>query len=103
MMYDFIKFILGLFILYTNPIGICIVVGSMIIGAVLCKFTNWKVVLACICFCAYMLILGILSTLSKNNLDNIWMSVVFFPIFVILTIESLVYYTAKFIINKNKK
>lgn len=105
MKYNFIEILISILdvFIFNNPIGITAVIVTLVIGLVLCRFTNLKVVIISICICFFMLALGVLVTLAGNTPDNLWMPIIFFPMFVVLVLVCAVYYTLKFIIKMFKK
>ena len=103
MIYDLKEIMLGLFEIYSNLTGVCIAVVALVIGLALCRFTNLKVVIISIGICFFLLALGDLATLAGNTPDNLWMPIIFFPMFVVLVLVCTVYYTLKFIIKMFKK
>lgn len=103
MIYNIKEIMLGLFAIYNNATGVCIAAVTLVVGVVLCRFTNLKFVMICVGICFFMLVLGVLATLIGNTPDNLWMPIVFFPVFVVLTVVCTIYYTIKFILSNRKK
>ena len=88
--------------LYNNPLGIAIAIITPIIGFLLCKFTNVKIVISITLFCDFWLILGTLATIAQNSPDLLWMPVLFLPITIIMISVDIAYYLLKWVIKKLK-
>lgn len=102
MIYNIFEMIIIFLEPFCNPIGITGIIVAVIMGVIMCKFTNFKAIICVICSNIFIIVIGMLACILNNTPDYLYVPIFFTPFLIIFIITIIFYYVISYLINMNK-